>query len=153
MRTLARFALWWVGLVLLWFLYQGEYNRIEQVAAASAAAVSATVAVVVRRQERTDIRLESRWLAKTLAVPWQVVREFGLISVFLLRALRTTRTGETRRLAFPTGGARPPERGRRTIAALAMTFSPNSYVIDMDEEAGEVVVHTLSPVPRGEELL
>ena len=40
----------------MWFLYQGEYNGIEQVAAACAAAVAATVAVVVRRQERTAIR-------------------------------------------------------------------------------------------------
>lgn len=150
MRTLARWALWWVVLVLLWFLYQGEYNRIEQVAAVCAAALAATLAVVVRAQEHTDVRLERRWLLKTVAVPWQIVREFGLLTAFLFR--RRPSAG-MRRLPFPTGGARPAERGRRALAALAMTYSPNSYVVDMDEEAGEVVVHTLSPVPPGEELL
>jgi multisubunit Na+/H+ antiporter MnhE subunit len=153
MRDVARWAAWWVVLVFLWFLYQGDYNGIEQVAAACAAAVAATVAVVVRRQERTAIRVERRWLRKTAAVPWQVVREFALVTIFLARALRTPRAGETRRLPFPTGGARPHERGRRVLAAMAITYSPNSYVIDMDEDANEVVVHTLSPVPRGEELL
>jgi multisubunit Na+/H+ antiporter MnhE subunit len=150
MRNVARWALWWLVLALLWLLYQGEYNRIEQVAAACAAAIAATVAVFVRRQERTDVRLELRWLLKTAAVPWQVVREFWLVTVFLLRG---GRSAGMRRLPFPTGGERPAERGRRALAALAMTYSPNSYVVDMDEQAHEVVVHTLARVPPGRELL
>src|SRR5205823_2513023 len=156
MRDFARWALWWLVLVFLWLLYQGEYNTIEQVAAACAAAVAATLAVLVRRQERAGVRLEARWLAKTAAVPWQIVREFALVTIFLARALAARRvpvTGGIRRLPFPTGGARPHERGRRVIAALAMTYSPNSYVVDMDQDANEVVVHTLSPVPPGQELL
>jgi multisubunit Na+/H+ antiporter MnhE subunit len=150
MRNVGRWALWWLVLALLWLLYQGEYNRIEQVAAACAAALAATVAVLVRRQERTDVRLELRWLLKTAAVPWQVVREFWLVTVFLVRG---ERSAGMRRLPFPTGGARPAERGRRALAALAMTYSPNSYVVDMDEQTHEVVVHTLAPVPPGRELL
>ena len=150
MRNVGRWALWWLVLVLLWLLYQGEYNRIEQIAAASAAAIAATVAVIVRRQERTDVRLELRWLLKTARVPWQVVREFWLVTAFLVRG---GRSAGMRRLPFPTGGARPAERGRRALAALAITYSPNSYVVDMDEEAGEVVVHTLAPVSPGAELL
>jgi Na+/H+ ion antiporter subunit len=156
MRTVARWALWWLVLAVLWLLYQGEYNKIEKIAAACAAAVAATVAVVVRRQERTDLRLEPRWLGRALRVPWQVVREFGIVTVFLARGLARRRvppTGGFRTLAFPTGGARPAERGRRAFAALAMTYSANSYVVDMDEDEHAVVVHTLSPVPPGEELL
>jgi len=150
MRELIRWLLWWVALALLWLLFQGEYNRIEQIAATCAAAVAATLAVVVRRQERTTVRIEWQWLAKTVAVPWQVVREFALLILFLVRR---PASGGVRRLPFPTGGARPADRGRRVLATLAMTYSPNSYVIDMDDEAHEVVVHTLYPVPRGEELL
>jgi len=156
MRTLARWALWLLALALLWFLYQGEWNGIEQVAAACAATVAAAVAVAVRMQERTDVRLELRWLARARAVPWQIVREFGLVTVFLVRALvrrRTPPTGGFRELEFPTGGARPAERGRRAFAALAITYSPNSYAVDMDEDEHTVLVHTLSPVPPGRELL
>jgi multisubunit Na+/H+ antiporter MnhE subunit len=156
MRILITWLGWWVVLALLWLLFQGEYNRIEQIAATSAAAVAATVAVLVRRQEPTGFRLETRWIARTWRVPWQVVREFGLMTVFLGRTLvraGTPPTGGFRTLPFPTGGARPAERGRRAFAAVAITYSPNSYVIDMDEEQGAVVVHTLTPVPRGQELL
>jgi multisubunit Na+/H+ antiporter MnhE subunit len=156
MRTFVRWAAWWVVLALLWLLYQGEYNRIEQIAAACAAAVAATVGVAVRRQERVGVRLELGWAARARSVPWQVVREFVLVTLFLGRALlrrRTPPTGGFRTLAFPTGGPRPAERGRRAFAALAITYSPNSYVVDMDQDTQVVVVHTLSPVPRGQELL
>jgi multisubunit Na+/H+ antiporter MnhE subunit len=156
MRTLARFALWWVALIFLWLLIQGDYNRIEQVAAACAAALGATIAVLVQSVERTEIRLEARWVLRTLRVPWQVVREFGVVTLFLGRTLARRpipRTGGFRTLQFPTGGARPAERGRRVLAALAMTYSPNSYVVELEPDTHEVVVHTLSPVPPGQELI
>ena len=156
MVTLLRFLLWWVVLVLLWFLYQGEYNLIEQIAAVCAATIAAAVAVVVRSQEQAGLRLEPGWAARGLKVPWQVVREFWIMTVFLARAVvarRVPPTGGFRTLPFPTGGARPAERGRRAFATLAITYSPNSYVLDMDEDERTVVVHTLSPVPPGQELL
>lgn len=140
----------WIVLAALWFLYEGEWNAIELYAAASAATLSLVVAVVVRRQERAGLRLELRWVLKTAVVPWQVVHEFAVITLFLVRPRRSA---GIRRLPFPTGGSRPADRGRRTLAALAMTYSPNSYVVHMDEDTHEVVVHTLSPVPPGEELL
>jgi multisubunit Na+/H+ antiporter MnhE subunit len=156
MRTLARFALWWLALFFWWLLIQGDYNRIEKVAASCAAALGAAIAVRVRSGERAEIRLEGRWVLRTLRVPWQVVREFGIVTLFLGRTLarrRTPRTGGFRTLEFPTGGARPAERGRRVLAALAMTYSPNSYVVELEPDTHEVVVHTLSPVPPGQELI
>ena len=66
MRTFVRWAAWWVVLALLWLLYQGEYNRIEQIAAACAAAIAATVGVAVRRQERAGLRLEFGWAVRAL---------------------------------------------------------------------------------------
>ena len=150
MRTLARWAVWWVALACLWLVYQGEWNRVEWIAAASAASLGATLAVALRRQERAALRLEAGGFLQLVKVPWQILRDFALLTLFLV--LRRRSAG-IRRLPFATGGARPAERGRRVLAALALTYSPNSYVIDMDEEAHEVVVHTLYPVPPGEELL
>ena len=41
---------------------------------------------------------------------------------------------------------------RRAFIAMATGYSPNSYVVDVDEDRGEVLVHVLRRVPRGEEL-
>ena len=151
MRTVAWSLLVWVALAALWLLYQGEWNGIQIYAALSAGALSLLVGLVLRRRALPTARVEPRWFLRAAKVPWNVLREFVLISVFLVR--RPRRGGEFRALRFPAGGARPAERGRRAFVALATGYSPNSYVVDVDEERGLILVHVLSPVSPGEELL
>src|SRR4051812_29713942 len=191
MRTLGWWTLGWLALAALWLLYQGEWNAIQIYAAAAAAALSLLVAFVLRRHALPPVRVERRWLVRAARIPWQVVREFGIVTLFLVR--RRAREGEFRRLPFPAGGARPArprgrvagvlgfvplflgggraggggsrglpspaggarpaDRGRRAFIALATGYSPNSYVLDVDEEQGEVLVHVLERVPSGEELV
>lgn len=138
----------WVGLAALWLLFQGEWNPIQLYAAASAATLSLVVGLVVRRGALPSARIERRWLIGAARVPWNVVKEFALVTVTLLRQAE----GEFRTVPFPAGGARPAERGRRAFVAIATGYSPNSYVLDVDEERGEMLVHVLHPVPPGEEL-
>jgi hypothetical protein len=148
MRTLVWVILVWVGLAALWLLYQGEWNAIQLYAAASAATLSLLVALVVRRGALPSVRVERRWLVGAARVPWNVVKEFGFVTVTLSRRGE----GEFRRVPFPAGGARPAERGRRAFVSIATGYSPNSYLVDVDEERGEMLVHLLHPVPSGEEL-
>jgi multisubunit Na+/H+ antiporter MnhE subunit len=149
MRTVAWVILVWVALTAFWLLIQGEWNAIQLYAAASAATLSLVVGLGVRRWALPSARVEVRWLRRALWIPWHVVKEFGYVTLFLLRRGE----GEFRTVSFPTGGARPAERGRRAFVALATGYSPNSYVVDVDQERGEVLVHLLRSVPPGEELV
>jgi multisubunit Na+/H+ antiporter MnhE subunit len=151
MRKLGWWTLGWVALFALWFLYQGEWNAIQIYTAAAAAGLSLVVALVLRHHVLPPVRVERRWLVRAVRIPWLVVREFVIVTLFLVR--RRPREGEFRRLAFPAGGARPADRGRRAFIALATGYSPNSYVLDVDEDEGEVLVHVLARVPRGQELV
>ena len=155
LRGAASWVFWWASLALLWLLYQGEWDSIELYAAASAAAVSASLTLLIHRESLPGTRFERRWLARAVRVPRDVVVEFAVVTKVLVRALleRRVPTGEFRAVPFPAGGPRPAERGRRAFVTLAMGYSPNSYVVDIDEEQGLVLVHLLSPVPRGQELL
>lgn len=148
MRAVGRWALAWLALWALWLLYQGEWNAIQIYAASSAATLTLVVAVLIRRFALPAVRVERRWLVRAARIPWLVVKEFWFITAFLLERGE----GEFRRLDFPAGGARPAERGRRAFIAMATGYSPNSYVVDVDEDRGEVLVHVLRRVPRGEEL-
>ena len=47
-RHVAGWLIWWIALFWLWMLVAGDWNLIEWVAAASAAAVGATIAEVAR---------------------------------------------------------------------------------------------------------
>jgi len=155
LRGAASWVLWWLSLALLWLLYQGEWNAIQLYAAASAGAVSATIAVLVRSYAGVRTRVERRWLVRLAGVPQSVVVEFAVVTRVLVRALieRRVPTGEFRAVPFPAGGSRPAERGRRALVTMAMGYSANSYVVDIDEDEGLALLHLLSPVPRGEELL
>jgi multisubunit Na+/H+ antiporter MnhE subunit len=148
MRSVGRWALAWLALWALWLLYQGEWNAIQIYAAASAATLTLVVALLVRRLALPAVRVEQRWLVRAVRIPWLVVKEFWFVTAFLLQRGE----GEFRRLDFPAGGARPADRGRRAFIAIATGYSPNSYVVDVDEDRGEVLVHVLRHVPRGEEL-
>jgi multisubunit Na+/H+ antiporter MnhE subunit len=154
-RAIARWAVAWVALAGLWLLYQGEWNAIQLYAAGSAATLSLVLALLVRRFALPAARVEVKWIARAAKIPWLVLREFGLVTSLLVRALAARRvpTGEFREVPFSAGGARPAERGRRAFVALATGYSPNSYVVDVDEERNVALVHVLAPVPSGEELV
>jgi len=141
----------WVALGALWLLYQGEWNAIQLYAATAAAALALIVAWAMWQRALPSLRLERSYLVRAVRIPWQVVREFALVTLFLVR--RRPAEGEFRALRFPAGGARPAERGRRAFVALATGFSANSYVVDVDEERGLVLVHVLDRVPPGQELV
>lgn len=138
MRSVLKWAAAWVALWASWLLFQGEWNAIQNYAAASAATLCLVVALFVRRVAPPVVRGERRWLVRAARVPWLVVQEFWYITAFLF----TGREGEFRRVEFPAGSA----------VEMLTGYSPNSYVVDVDENRGKVLVHVLRRVPRGEEL-
>lgn len=64
-RLAAHFVVWWCALWALWFAFEGEWDRIEWIAAAAAASLGAALATLVRR--RGHGRLAS---PATSRVPW-----------------------------------------------------------------------------------
>jgi hypothetical protein len=141
---LGTWAAWWVGLFPLWLLYEGERDRSEVIVGSAAAAIGATAATVAVDVALLRHRFELRVLARAAKVPWSVVREFGIVTWFLVRHPRGG--GQFQRFEFPTGGNDPVGRARRAFTILVATYSPNSYVVDVGD--GELVAHTLKRVAR-----
>ncbi|HEX6701884.1 MAG TPA: Na+/H+ antiporter subunit E [Gaiellaceae bacterium] len=135
MRTAIRLALWWLVLWGVWLLYAGQHHTQEVVAGAIAAALSTGVAAALGRRRR--YRLDRRELARAWALPWHVVRDFGVISLALLRG-RPQGRWET--VDFPAGSA-----DRRALAGVLGSIAPNAYVVDFDRERGTALVHRLDP--------
>ena len=148
---MAKAVVWWTAwsafLFLLWLAFVGEWDGTEGVAGAIAAVVVASAATVVRHQRELGFRFRLRWLGETVRVPLQVVVDFGL----LVRGLVGGRTGVFH--ARPTGpkGGTAEAAGRAAFVATVATYSPNAYVVDVDRETGEVLLHDLVPYRRSEE--
>jgi multisubunit Na+/H+ antiporter MnhE subunit len=145
MRRLGTWALFWIALFPLWLLYEGEWDRTEVVAGAAAATIGATAAVVALEVALLRYRFGVCVLARAAKVPWSVVHEFWLITTFLMRHPRGG--GQFERFEFAAGRTDPEGRARRASTALLATLSPNSYIVDIDPATGEVLAHTLQPVP------
>jgi multisubunit Na+/H+ antiporter MnhE subunit len=146
MRRLGTWAAFWVVLFPFWLLYEGEWDAREALGAAAAAAVGAFAATVAVQGTLLGHRFEPRVLRRALRVPWQVVREFAEITVFLVRHPRGP--GSFAAYPFSAGRNDPVGRARRAFTALAATYSPNSYVIEIDERENLVLAHSLKPQTR-----
>jgi hypothetical protein len=139
--------LWWVALFGWWVVLVGTNAGSELVAAAVAALLAALLAAALRRQRLLSFRLEARWLAKTLKVPWNVLREhavvFRALALDLVGARRVS--SRYRALPFPADRQDALSAGRRAVASVADAISPNAFSVDMDCERGVVLRHELDP--------
>jgi hypothetical protein len=151
-RLARTYVLWWISLFWSWFALQGEWNRIEWVAAACMATVGAALGTLLVARDLLRYRVPLVAISSAARVPLQVVLDFAIITMFLFRRLR----GEDVRGSFVTrrfeprghGSTRRGDVGWRTITA---TYSPNAIVIDVDPEAGISLFHDLVPHRPSEE--
>lgn len=123
----------WVALFWLWMLLAGEWNHQEWIAAASAATVAASVGEIARARAKVHGRIPLRWIAKAASVPHMVLADFGVLMWAL--AHRSAVRGEFHSRPF---AERVPVRA---WAGWLATFSPNAYVVDIDDE--RALVHDL----------
>jgi hypothetical protein len=145
-RTIAIWALWWIALFWVWFAYQGEWNRIEWVAAACAATLGATLATAVARRGLLRFRIPLRAIADAKGVPLQIVIDFGIVSLALARRLAGRPSNGTFVVrSFSSAGRGPQAAGDRAWRAVLATYSPNAYVADIDPRSHTVVLHDLVP--------
>lgn len=142
-RHVAFWVGWWIALFWLWLLISGDWNRIEIIAAACAATIAASIAEVARSRAAVEPRIPLRWVARVWTVPHQIVVDFWIITAALLGSIARRRVvrGVLRAHSFPTGEG----PGVRAWAVWAANFSPNAYVIDVDEERELVLFHDLVP--------
>jgi hypothetical protein len=127
----------WIAFFWLWQLLTGEWNHQEWVAGASAATVAATLGELARTLGDTRVRVPWRAVAASGNALPRVFVDFGII----MWALARRRGGRvhTRRTDVRDSGA---------WINYAAQFSPNAYVIDIDDE--HVTLHDLVPKRKSE---
>jgi hypothetical protein len=143
-RHVVPWIAWWLPLFWLWFLLAGEWNREEVVAAVIAASIAATLAEFARVRTGFAVSLSLRDLAELPKALGMVFVDFGILaSALFLSIIR-------RRVVRGELVSREFERGS-PWAVLLSTYSPNAYVVDLDQETRRVVLHDLVPNRASEE--
>lgn len=137
MRHVLPWLAGWLAFFWLWQLLAGEWNHIEWIAGAAAATIAATLGEVARSLGGLRPGVRAEWVAASRSVPFAVVTDFGILMWALVRRRRGVWVRRTLPPAFADRAS-----GRAWLA-LAATYSPNAYVVDVDEDEGVVVLHDL----------
>jgi multisubunit Na+/H+ antiporter MnhE subunit len=136
---------WWVALLVL-YLALADSRRLEEiVAGAVVAALGATVQALVRREREVSLALTPRMLLDLVRPLRNVPRDLVLLTGVLAR--RSAPRARTVRVPFAATGRGPHDAAERAVAVLAGSLSPNSVVIEVDEEGGSLLVHRLVDEP------
>ncbi len=139
---------WYVSLVVLWLAFVDTFARQEVIAGLVAAAVAATAAELVRSQELVRFRLDPRWLRGLPGLPWQVLRDTWLLTVALWRHCTGHPVrGVFRVVPFPSEADDNRSAARRALVTVLVSVAPNTVVVGVEGDEGELLVHQLVPQP------
>ncbi len=145
MKRVLAWAGWWLALFWLWLLLAGEWNRQEWVAAAAAAAFGASLGEFARARTGLHARVPLRALADVPGIVLEVFVDFGIVVWALLASAlrREIVRGDFRSRKLSRGSRDAHAAGPRAWTALAASYSPNAYVLDIDRESHVVLLHDL----------
>ncbi len=141
---------WWAGSMLLWLLLTSTVNPSEAIVGAGASAIAATVAEVLRRTSPIGFRPDPRWFLMARRIPAAIVTDTWTVArALVLHVLGIRRVrGTLRAVPFEHGPEGDPRAdARRALATIAVTSTPNTFVIGIDPERNEMLVHQLQPQP------
>jgi multisubunit Na+/H+ antiporter MnhE subunit len=148
-RRAASLVVWFVLLFGFWELLVGTFQLSELIAGLIAAAVGALFAELVRSLGLLRFRVAPGDLPKVLKLAFQLPVELLVITWALAKALAHRRRVRGRWLTVEFDGREP---GRRALAAVVGTASPNAIVVDAGER--QALLHSLEPnLPGGRETL
>jgi len=135
-------AVYWLAgsalLFALYLLYAGASAH-EVVVGAGAAMVAAAAVEAVRGTENPRFLPHLSWITRAVRLPAEIVRDTGL----LLKNLASGGDGQFVRVPIEAGGDDARAVAHRTLETFYRTLPPNSIVIGIDRERGEILMHVL----------
>ena len=143
MKHVVPWLAWWLALFWLWMLLVGQWNREQLAAAAIGATLAATLAEFARVRTGFAAKLafrDVRVLPKALAM---VFVDFGILAWALLVSLARRRVVRGEFVSREAAGVVARGVGPRAWTVLVSAYSPNAYVVDLDPETRQVLLHDL----------
>jgi Zn-dependent protease with chaperone function len=148
-RRVGAWLAWWVLLMSIWMILDGSAAPDEVLAGAATAAVAAATVQWVTGQAGIGFRLRARWLVPAARLPWDVLRDTGIVFAALWR--RVTRgeqpASRLRELPARHGGADAEPVTRRVLLVAGRSLAPNAFAVGLAPGRDVLIVHELVP-PR-----
>ncbi len=145
--SLRSWAGWWLGFIPLYLLLTGSLNWQEIAAALVVSGLAALAATVTCRAGHLHFQPRFRWLRHFRHLPARVLADCALVAAALARSLlrRQKIEGVFRSIPFDPGGEDSESAARRALVIAAACLAPNSYIVAVDLEGKQLLVHQLVP--------
>ena len=151
LRRHGRFWLgWFVALNVLWLAFISAFVLAETVLGLFASAVAATAATAVRDTRLVEFRPRLAWILAVWRVGPRIPLEtWQLGAVVARRVFRGEPiVGRFRTEPFRIGREARRASARRAVRTIGESIAPNAYVVGIDEEHHEVLIHEILVEPR-----
>ncbi len=147
MRTIIRWGVVWAVHVGLWLIYVSQIQTWEILVGSAAAGLATLGLAVLCRLRLVRFRPSIRQIAEAWRSPLYIV----LDTWKLIRCVGTQAYSRSRApscltaVPFEVGPDNPACAGRRALAVLYTTMTPNSVVIGIVREQGLMLYHQIIP--------
>jgi multisubunit Na+/H+ antiporter MnhE subunit len=132
---------WWGAALGIWLLSLSAVPTSELVVATLASLPCGIVAVAGRLATQHAWTMRPGWLVPVLLLPVSIVTD--TCEVLLSAVTRRPGRFETVSVGGGLGTGALPE-GRRAAATFWVTVTPGSYIIDIDPDSGQALLHAVS---------
>lgn len=145
--SLRFWAGWWLGFIPLYLLLAGSLSWQEIVAGIVVASLAALAVTATRHAGRLHFRPRLRWISYFRHLPGRVLADCVLVTAALARTLlrRQNIEGAFRTIPFDPGGDDAESAARRALVVGAACLAPNSYIVAVDAEGKQLLLHQLVP--------
>ncbi len=137
-----------VGVGLLYVLLAGEASVSEALACAPVVVIANAYALALARSGTVGLRIAPRGVMLLLRSCAAVVPDSVRVGRGLARAVwrrPAEMLGVVKHVPFRYGSRDSSEAGRRASVVTAMSLAPNAFVVGMEPERHELIVHQLVP--------
>ena len=137
-----------VGVALLYVLFAGEVSVAEAIAGAPVVIIATLYALAWQRCGTVDLRMPARWAGVLARAYLAVLPDLWRVGRGLAQAVRrpVEMQGVIKHVPFRVGGSGADDSGRRAVVVSAVSLAPNGFVVGMDHDRDELIVHQLVPV-------
>lgn len=131
---------------MLWIFFVYQFTASELLVGAAASALSVLALQVTLRAVPLCFQAKLRWLVQAARLPAEIARDLWILLTELARRLAGKRSRSVLELVkFGVNGDNCRAAAQRALALLFVSTSPNSVVLDIDRETGDMLVHQLKP--------
>jgi multisubunit Na+/H+ antiporter MnhE subunit len=129
---------------LLWMAFASKTDKTEFHIGLVFALFGTVADAIVKAEGFGSFRPRAWWILLTFLTPWYILTGTWAVLKCLPASIRGT-TGAFKAVKFDAGEQDAESAARRTMATALLTIPPNSVVVGIDGENGQMLIHEIEP--------